>query len=221
MYNNRKFCFILCTNDKMFEKEALKYVQSLEIPEGYEVEILSVIDACSMASGYNEAMQASDAKYKIYLHQDVFIVKKDFLNMLLEIFQNPTIGMIGMVGVLKMPAHGIMWYTDRIGKLYANTILESIIWSGMEFENTIQEVEAIDGLLMATQYDLHWRDDLFTGWDFYDASQSMELRKRGYKIVVPRQQVPWCIHDQGMNNLERYYQYRKVFINEYRDFILK
>ena len=30
------------------------------------------------------------------------------------------------------------------------------------------EVEGVDGLLMATQYDIPWREDLFDGWDFYD-----------------------------------------------------
>ena len=219
MKNKNTFCFIICSNDPNFEKESLIYIRRLDIPEGYEVDILTVVEAASMTSGYNEAMNASNAKYKIYLHQDVFIVNKNFLKDVLEIFSCPQIGMIGMVGVIKMPMHGVMWYSNRVGKLYTNTILESKIWSETEFMGDFKEVEAIDGLLMVTQYDIKWREDLFDKWDFYDVSQSMEFRKNGYKIVVPKQDRPWCIHDEGINNLKDYYQERKKFVNEYQNML--
>ena len=32
-----------------------------------------------MTSGYNNAMKKTDAKYKVYLHQDVFILNHNFL----------------------------------------------------------------------------------------------------------------------------------------------
>ena len=47
--------------------EAFSYLQKLIIPEGFEMECLAVREADSMASGYNEAMHSSDAKYKICL----------------------------------------------------------------------------------------------------------------------------------------------------------
>lgn len=40
-----------------------------------------------------------------------------------------------------------------------------------------QNVDAVDGLLMMTQYDLPWRDDLFSDFDFYDVSQAFEFRR--------------------------------------------
>ena len=39
--------------------------------------------------------------------------------------------------------------------------------------------------------------DLFDGWDFYDISQCQEFRRTGYKVVVPKQEEAWCIHDDG------------------------
>ncbi|MDF2868533.1 MAG: hypothetical protein K0R05_108 [Anaerocolumna sp.] len=219
MSDKNKFCFIICSNNKAFEKEALQYIERLDVPVGYTVEVLTVIDALSMTSGYNEAMLSSTAKYKIYLHQDVFIVNTNFLYDILLLFQNSSIGMVGMVGALMLPSHGVMWYGARVGKIYANRILGSMIWSAGEFTESMKEVEAIDGLLMATQYDLPWREDLFKGWDFYDISQSMEFRRKGYKIIIPNQVTPWCIHDEGMNSLEHYYHYRRIFIKEYQDML--
>ena len=109
-----------------------------------------------------------------------------------------------------------MWNGPRIGKLYFNMIYQSGESVIGEIEGKYQEVEAIDGLLMATQYDVPWREDLFDKWDFYDISQSAEFLKAGYKVVVPNQTHPWCIHDDGFFNLKNYYNARKVFLEEYK-----
>ena len=77
--NEKKICFIMCVNNDAYEQEQMRYLNRLVVPEGYEMDILSVRDALSMTSGYNEGMRVSDAKYKIYMHQDVFIVKLEWL----------------------------------------------------------------------------------------------------------------------------------------------
>jgi len=203
----------------MYEKECIKYIQRLNVPDGYTIEQLSILEAKSMTAGYNEGMKVSDAKYKVYLHQDVFIVNQDFIIEMLKIFENPNIGMMGMVGSPKMPKDGIMWSDERVGGVYACSIKESgEAWAGYVPE-PYETVEAIDGLLMATQYDLEWREDLFAGWDFYDVSQSMEFRRRGYEVVVPHQKKLWCIHDDGYINLEKYFGWREVFLKEYGDML--
>ena len=84
--NDKKICFIMCVNDKLYEEECIRYIQKLNVPEGYEVEQLSIWDAPSMAAGYNEGMRQSDAKYKVYLHQDVFVVYQNFIYEFLKIF---------------------------------------------------------------------------------------------------------------------------------------
>ena len=74
----------------MFFKEALYYINKLNIPDGYTIDCITIYDATSMASGYNEGMLASDAKYKIYMHQDVLIINPDFLFYMLDIFKDNT-----------------------------------------------------------------------------------------------------------------------------------
>ena len=74
MADKNKISFIICTNDELQLQECLMYINLLHIPEGYQTEVITVTDAVSMASGYNEAMRTSDAKYKIYLHQDMWVV---------------------------------------------------------------------------------------------------------------------------------------------------
>lgn len=215
--NDRMVCFIICSNDERYTDECLYYINRLNVPEGYGIDILTVADACSMTAGYNEAMQYSDAKYKVYLHQDVFIVNRDFIRDCLRIFlSDEKIGMIGNVGAEKLPASGIMWETDRIGMVYEQHNYETVLLSNeTETGKDYTEVEAIDGFLMVTQYDVPWREDLFDKWDFYDCSQSMELIRQGYKVVVPHMDEPWCVHDCGFVNLGNYEQERLKFVEEY------
>jgi hypothetical protein len=195
----------------MYEEECLRYINRLRVPEGYEIEQLSVWEAASMTSGYNEAMKASDAKYKVYLHQDVFLINKDFISDLLAIFEDETIGMVGMVGSPKMPSDCVMWAGDRIGYTYS----ENGVSNMGNAVKPYSEVEAVDGLLMATQTDIPWREDLFKGWDFYDVSQSSEFRRKGYKVVVPYTEEPWCLHDDAGLKLENYFKWKDVYQKEY------
>jgi len=217
--NEHKFQFIICSNNEDFLAECITYLSLLDVPEGYSADVISISEAASMAAGYNEGMRASDAKYKIYLHQDVFIIYRKFLYALLEIFESDLqIGMIGMVGSPRMPSCGIMWYGAREGGGYGTIPLQKP-YEEYEYslEDGLHEVEAIDGFIMITCQDLPWREDLFDGWDFYDVSQSFEFRKQGYKIVVPEQVSPWCKHDDGFINLSCYDKYRKLFLREYRE----
>ena len=119
--DERKFAFIMCTNNRQYCLEALHYIKSLAVPDGYTVETCIIEDAKSMTEGYQRAMLSSGAKYKIYLHQDVMIVEKNFLQHLLDVFADRKIGMIGMIGSPRMPENSVMWYGERIGCIYSSS----------------------------------------------------------------------------------------------------
>ncbi|MCI8494308.1 MAG: hypothetical protein HFI74_01305 [Lachnospiraceae bacterium] len=220
MKNEKKICFILCCNNQQYQDECISYLKELEIPgEEYEIEILPVIGAKSMAAGYNQGMRQTDAKYKVYLHQDVMIWNRHFLYDLLEIFSNKEIGVFGVLGGIDIPDNGILYPAWNVGATYACDTQDAGIKQGRNPQpDSCQEVEALDGMLMATQYDISWREDLFTEWDFYDISQSFEFRKKGYLVVVPYQKEPWCMHDCGRTKLHNYDQGRRVLLQEYATF---
>lgn len=213
----QEICFIICTNNLFYAQECIYYINHLIVPEGISVNILTVEDAKSLTSAYNEAMQYSKAKYKVYLHHDTFIINPHFIQDCLNLFKsNFQIGMIGNIGVKEMPYSGIMWDTDRYGMVYEQHIYETeLLANSIDSELAYLEVDAIDGFLMVTQYDVQWREDLFTGWDFYDCSQSREFIKAGYQVVVPNMKAPWCVHDCGFINLTHYEEEREKFVREY------
>lgn len=159
----------------------------------------------------------SDARYKIYMHQDVMITEKKFLKKILSLFKNREIGMIGLVGSPVFPENGVMWYGDRIGSLYTQGSEGYGTYIFGQVAAPCEYVEAVDGFLMITQYDVPWRADIFKKWDFYDVSQCFEFSKRGYKIAVPAMLNPWCIHDCGASDYHDYFGEREKFLQEYRN----
>lgn len=220
---NNKFCFIICTNNPVMLEECVHYIRHLAVPKGYMIDLLTISGAASMTLGYQEAMEQSDAKYKIYLHQDVFILNKNFLTDLLSIFEtDPEIGMVGMVGYERVSEDGIMWHQKRSGAIFQKKNAESYT-DYKEYRYSVSAdgyacAAVVDGLLMATAYDLPWNTEELKGFDFYDAFQSMEFLKRGYKIAVPVQRNPWCLHDDNqLSNLIHYDQYRRIFLQKYKN----
>lgn len=225
--NEHKFCFIICTNNDLLWEEAIHYINHIHIPEGYEIDILTITDADSMTKGYQEAMTASDAKYKIYMHQDVFILNKNILFDLLSIFQSdPKIGLIGMVGYDTVSPDGIMWHKKREGNLY-QPHPQSVYPPLQQYQYSLSQdgfsyVALVDGFFMATSHDLPWNTELLTGWDFYDAFQSMNFLQHEYKIAVPHQTFPWCMHDDNkIVNLSNYNKYRHLFMKIYKNYLGK
>lgn len=219
--NQNKIAFIICTNNQLYFNECQYYIHNLILPEGMELDVIGITEAPSMCAGYNAGMQSSDAKYKVYLHQDVFIREPKFIIYLLERFQkDKQIGMIGMIGGNGMPKTGVTYRAWNVGKVDCRDPDMAYYMYGakdMKKEDTI--VEAVDGLLIATQYDIPWREDLFTHFDFYDVSQSFEMRRAGYKVLVPYQETPWVIHDSSFAKLTYYDEARKICLKEYPEYL--
>lgn len=190
--NDRQIAFIMCVNDDRQADESEFYIRCLEVPEQYEVDVIRVREAESMTAGYNAAMENSDARYKVYLHQDTRIIAPGFIRDMINVFKNDdTIGMLGCVGCRKLPANGQAVGHWDAGMVYHNCI-PGMLTLEQDKEQQPVEVEALDGLLLATSRDVRWREDLFDGWDFYDVSQCLEMRRMGWRVVVPCQETPWC-----------------------------
>lgn len=214
-----KVQFIICANDARKLEECRFYIERLHIPEGVKTEITIIDHAVSMASGYNFGMRQSDAKYRIYLHQDTCLIFSDMLKELIRIFeQNTSVGMLGVVGAKKIPEDAMVHSAWDTGRVDTNSKPLELNYQMNKERQELTVVEAVDGLFMATQYDVPWREDLFFKWDFYDISQSLEMKRRGYQTAVPFQIQPWCWHDNETSKMADYEGERKIFAREYQDF---
>lgn len=214
-YNPNKISFVICVNDETYYEECLFYIEKLHVPEGFTLEVLPVWQAASIYQGYNQAMRQSDAKYKVYMHQDVFLVYPNILLRFLELFrQHPEIGMAGVLGTRSIPKNKYFYKAWDCGNVLGCNEKRAF---HNELEKMGSRVIAIDGMFMMTQYDIPWREDVLNGWDFYDFSQSLEFSHRGYEIWVPVQDEPWCIHDCGYLKLSTYDERQKQFLRVYQE----
>lgn len=177
--NEKKIEFMIHLTGDSLTPELTQSLEELVVPEGFVVEVQPVPDVDKYVA-YEASMQASDAKYKIYLDERAVIVKKDFLIDLLAIFQSDAkIGAVGTSGAIELPTNGISYYAEkRTDSDYAG------------------EVATIDGYLFATQYDLPWRYEDFHDNFFGGQAQCVEFKRAGYKLFVAAQVEPWLAHDE-------------------------
>lgn len=220
--DERKFCFIICANKERELEECLYYLNKIIVPEGYEIEQIVIRDAISMTSGYNRAMTQSDAKYKIYLHQDVLILNRNILSDLLKIFEESSIGMVGAVGKCDFMASAEYAFNWDVGGAEVSVGTNSrylILIDESGGTEKLADALCVDGMLMVTQYDLPWEEDTFDGWDFYDISQSVRFQQAGYRVVVPwihKMEDMWVYHDAGRCVYDAWEPYRKIFCEKYQ-----
>ncbi|MGE7602752.1 glycosyltransferase family protein [Peribacillus sp. NPDC097675] len=213
IFINEKVCFISCVNDEAKYTECVQHIQDLTVPSHLEIELLPIRGSVSMAAGYNEAMNQTDAKYKVYLHQDTLIINKRFLLDLLFLFENhPSLGMFGVIGAKSIPDNGIWWESPKkAGKIIEHrSTYRYLLFE--EADYAYQKVQALDGVLIATQYNLPWVENLFDGWHLYDTSQCLQFINEGYEVGIPYQPQPWVLHECGeITDTKNYSHYLNIF----------
>ena len=217
MSDPKKICFIYCANNEPLLAESLRSVAELYIPGGYGVANQVIRNATGLAKAYNEGMRASDAKYKVYLHQDILVINRNFLKEMVMIFlKHPELGMLGVGGAKRLPPDAYWPHaTACYGRFMWGDLQYNVPFAWNEVVGDYESVQAIDGVAMITQYDLPWREDIFTGWHFYDISQSLEFIKAGYQVGIPRQTAPWFLHRAHDGSTVGYEEARQLFLTHY------
>lgn len=195
-------------------KQCVEALSKLEIPPGYEVEIITVEGGKNRAAAYREGMIQSDAAYKLYLDENVCLLKKDFLREVAALFEaDESLGLLGLSGTRTMPLDGIGYTsTKRCGRLIFGSAQNEIIWSEQP-EGKAAEVLTVDGYVMITRYDLPWREDLFHGDSFFAEAQSIEFKRKGYKVAVTGQDISWAWYDAEEFPVSK--KSASIFLKEY------
>ncbi len=216
---------IMCANDEDYVKEMVLYLKRQKLPEGYRLCLYIVRGAKSMTAGYELARKSIPAKLKIYLHQDTFIFDEEYLKKLIETLQGGGYAMLGLAGTKKLPCSAV-WSESNSDDMrfclyqdFTLQVLEAV--TDVSEDAKHREMECIDGVLMATEADVPWREDLFEGFHFYDISQCMEYRKRGYGVgIFENGGRAGVLHEVNVSKNETYErcyeEARQSFLREYK-----
>ena len=158
---------------------------------------------------FDLAMRANDAKYKIYLDDHVAITNKNFLVELIEIFRaDKKIGAVGVSGAIELSTHGVsLSSVKRGGRIFSGEQNpQPVDWGNFG------EAQIIDGFFIATQYDLPWRTD-FEDDFFGGQAHSVEFKRKGYKIFIAAQDLPWIWYRKANFTFDE--PSRQKFLAEY------
>ena len=212
----KQISFILQEKSKKAHSELLASLAELEIPTGYMADIITVQGGNSKAAAYNEGMRQSTAKYKIYVDEHIRVLDRELLTRIVRAFcADEALGILGITGTVQLPTDGIYQNArKRVGRILFGRNSQPMRWSADDDMGIPYiAVQAVDGCFMATQYDVPWREDLFTGDCFFDTAQAIELSRHGYKVGVLPQQSFSCAH-LG-NAFPQDERSRQVFLDEY------
>ena len=214
--DERKICFITCVDNPALYNETVQFLQNLNVPAGMTVESRVIEQADSMTAGYEQAMESSDARYKVYLHQDVCITDRDFLVKMVRQFRvQPDIGLLGACGseqLIRIEEAEPSQLVGALGYVQQGRQVETVYQSNAY---VCQRVASLAGCLLMTQYDVCWRSDILPGWSLYALSQCLEFQRNGFKVAVLPQSEPVCTHLGGERQDSHYAEEKQSFIAAY------
>ena len=190
--DERKIEIIIYATDENFLARLIQSLEAAVVPENFSAEIQPVTGE-EKYFAYDEAMRASDAKYKIYLDERAVVTDENFLIELLEIFQDKKIGAVGTSGTIELSTHGVSLTSDKRAP-----------------KNFCGRAEIVDGFFFATQYDLPWRYDLFKDNFFGGQAQCVEFKRAGYKIFIGGDWISYSGENFKINEAAR-----NIFLDEY------
>jgi Glycosyltransferase like family len=173
-------------------------IRGLERPDGVELGVFTVRDQPSIGAAYNRLLaDAAGWRYKVYVHQDVVVLNPRLVPDLLRLFRRRTIGLVGVAGCRFLPPSYVWWNgSGLVGRVLEERGEGPRLLDFGDPPGEYAPVECVDGLFLATQYDVPW-DERIPGFHFYDVAQSTRFLLRGYEVVVARQGEPWLRHDIG------------------------
>ena len=222
--DDHKIAIISCVNDEAMYADARARLEQLALPAGFALDFVPVRGAPSMCAGYNAGMAMTDARYKLYLHQDMMAERMDLLPLLVSFFNaHPDVGLVGLAGSFDWEPHAIWWdaqqcYYNLDVWAHANGAQQSHGLVTGRMDAPWAPAAMLDGIFLMTQVDVPWREDVFRGWHFYDISACAEMRRAGHGIAILRQDTPWFAHCSGNIKVNMAYHYwRAVFLQTYKE----
>ncbi len=163
---------------------------------GVEHEIVSIDNShgqYNIFQAYNEGVRQANGDILCFMHDDVFFLGKDWGKTVEHVFNDETIGALGVDGGHYMPDCPCSWTSCNTTSF--KTFRTNPDGTHTEFNNTafsngkhIVEVASIDGLWMCIRRSLfdtiRFDDKTFSGFHCYDSDICMQILTAGYRIMM-------------------------------------
>ena len=193
--NEKGIAILVWKRNEEHYANCIEGLRNLQYPAGCEVQVYTLTEQDVFTKQCNSVLAETDAKYKIYLSDEILITAPTFVQDMLNIFADRTIGMIGFFGSAEMPlSANIMDAPHKYGSVLmpVSGALEEMRF-GEGTAEAVADVRAILPSLFVTQNDLPWDAD-YTGQYYAVQAQCRNFTRHGYRVVVPMQGTPFCAY---------------------------
>jgi hypothetical protein len=185
---------IVCSrNDKLYNSLYLNIEEKI----GVQHEIIKVNNSAgvlSISEAYNQGIARAKFEFLIFVHEDVAFHTQGWGQILVNTFSiNSDVGCIGIAGALYKTKAPSGWWGVEKENAVINLIqhgngekrIESAGWGSGE---KLKEVAVVDGVFMATRKSLDiCFDTSIPGFHCYDLNLSIEVKLKGFKIIVTKE----------------------------------
>jgi GT2 family glycosyltransferase len=175
-----KYSFIIPTLDK-------KKLDGFKLPK--DSELIPIVGAKSFFDAWNKGIKKAKGEYLVLTHDDTNYVEFPDVGKHFDL----DVGLIGTAGTTVLHKDQPWWFSKE---RHIGGILSGQIWNtenGGESHSVFGdfgEVVTLDGVCMIISKlllkdmlpDLLKKD--YAQWDFYDQILSLEVKKRGFKIIT-------------------------------------
>lgn len=192
MHNN-KLLFIIIGDDNQIISENVEYLNNLVLPKEIEAEYCIISQKDNISNALETGRIQSDAHYKVYLDQNVYIIDKDLVLKFIKLFDSDSqITMAGVRGYYYDGKSGNMIGCNRYMR-YANGCRLQELKEG-EMSGII-DVAAIDESFVMTVDDTEW-----TGSNKKEQviKKCIELKSKGHRTIVWKGDTPSVLFDNGI-----------------------
>ncbi|PLR78238.1 hypothetical protein CU633_06900 [Bacillus sp. V3-13] len=213
MDSNKQICFIYQVKDERKFLESIEYIKALHVPEDHAIEIITIHHP-------NEVNDKTNANYKIFISEDVFILDKNFLLQLIKVFNDDSsLGLLGVAGSKIIP-ESLIWLESnhKVGQFYTSRQghISRIAYS--ESTNDLyEEVSLLEGSLLATQLNFDYlsfnKEEIL-----FNVELSLETAKKEFRVGVINNDEPFVLLDKPLGKFKRgshYKEAKQAIVNHY------
>ena len=216
--DEKKILFVVHKTSQENYDACVKSIEELDVPLGYSYQIAAwskgTNDADAIGEVYNKLLEENVAKYKIFIKDTVLFVNETMLKDMINIFQSDEhIGLIGTEGTTNIPDSLIFGDADKVygGKYFLDNNKNVIEKRNLPINKEYAVAAIISSTFLAIQYSVKCVEQFVTE-NIIGEAQAIAFGRKGYKAVVPKQAVLWCL-DVG-NNID-VSQKEKEMLKEY------